>query len=248
MPGAVSFCTLRSTRTRRKGWRARTNDARQLSSWPRDQVRARRSASSEDRRMPEGPAGAIRSSFRLTATGRRLAASVLAASSAWPCSPLAIYYPAWHGGPLWDDDAHLTQAGAAVARRPLAHLVRRRRDAAVLPGRAFGVLADAPAVGRRDPRLSPRQHPAPRRTSAFLIGLILRRLAIPGAWLAALLFARPSRPRRVRGVDDRAEEHAVGCCCISVRRCCTCDSIPAGRRGCTAPRWCSLSSRCCPRA
>ena len=22
---------------------------------------------------------------------------------------LAAYFPAWHGGPLWDDDAHLTQ-------------------------------------------------------------------------------------------------------------------------------------------
>src|SRR4051812_38555076 len=22
---------------------------------------------------------------------------------------LAAYYPAWHGGPLWDDDAHLTR-------------------------------------------------------------------------------------------------------------------------------------------
>ena len=80
---------------------------------------------------------------------------------------LAIYYPAWHGGPLWDDDAHLTQPALQSARRALAHLVRRRCHAAVLPGRAFGVLADAPAVGRRDPRLPPRQHRAPRRDRRF---------------------------------------------------------------------------------
>src|SRR6185369_17692213 len=22
---------------------------------------------------------------------------------------LAVYYPVWHGGPLWDDDAHVTR-------------------------------------------------------------------------------------------------------------------------------------------
>ena len=101
---------------------------------------------------------------------------------------LAAYFPAWHGGPLWDDDAHLTQpalqsldglwriwfdVGATQQYYPVVHsafwLMHRLWGDATLGYHLVNILLHA--------------------GSAFLIGLILRRLAIPGAWLAACLFA-----------------------------------------------------------
>ena len=101
---------------------------------------------------------------------------------------LATYFPAWHGGPLWDDDAHLTQPalqsldglwriwfdiGATQQYYPVVHsafwLMHRLWGDATLGYHLVNILLHA--------------------GSAFLIGLMLRRLAIPGAWLAACLFA-----------------------------------------------------------
>ena len=101
---------------------------------------------------------------------------------------LAAYFPVWHGGPLWDDDAHLTQPalqsldglwriwfdiGATQQYYPVVHsafwLMHRLWGDATLGYHLVNILLHA--------------------GSAFLIGLILRRLAIPGAWLAACLFA-----------------------------------------------------------
>jgi len=101
---------------------------------------------------------------------------------------LAAYAPAWRGGPLWDDDAHLTQAalrsagglwriwfdvGATQQYYPVAHsafwLMHRLWGDATLGYHLVNIVLHA--------------------TSAFLIVVILRRLAVPGAWLAGLLFA-----------------------------------------------------------
>jgi protein O-mannosyl-transferase len=101
---------------------------------------------------------------------------------------LAAYYPAWHGGPLWDDDAHLTSpelqsaeglrriwldVGATQQYYPVAH------SAFWVMNRLWG----HETLGYHLVNI------ALHACSAFLIGLILRRLAVPGAWLAAFLFA-----------------------------------------------------------
>ncbi len=101
---------------------------------------------------------------------------------------LAAYQPAWHGAPLWDDEAHLTRGdlqsldglrriwiepGATQQYYPLLHT-------------AFWVFhalwGDAP-LGYHLANI------VLHAVSAFLLGLVLRRLAVPWPWLAAWIFA-----------------------------------------------------------
>lgn len=101
---------------------------------------------------------------------------------------LLVYLPALSGTPLWDDDGHLTarvlrsltglgriwfEPGATQQYYPLLH------TAFWLEARLWG---DA-YVGYH--LVNILQH----ATAAVLFALLLRRLAVPGAWLAALLFA-----------------------------------------------------------
>lgn len=99
-----------------------------------------------------------------------------------------LYRPAWHGGLLWDDPGHITpehlrswtglwriwtELGATQQYYPLTH------SAFWLQARLWG---DA-TVGYHLVNVGLHA------TSAWLILLVLRRLAVPGALLAALLFA-----------------------------------------------------------
>ncbi|MGA3052186.1 MAG: tetratricopeptide repeat protein [Chitinispirillaceae bacterium] len=98
------------------------------------------------------------------------------------------YRPAWQGDFLWDDDAHITnpvlgswaglmriwtEPGATQQYYPLAHSVfwleRRLFGDEPLGYHLLNILLHA--------------------LSAFLLYRILRRLTIPGAWLAAAVFA-----------------------------------------------------------
>jgi tetratricopeptide (TPR) repeat protein len=101
---------------------------------------------------------------------------------------LAVYFPVWHGGMLWDDDAHITRAdlrslgglwriwfevGATQQYYPAVHsafwLFYHLWGASTLGYHLVNIMLHASA--------------------AFLVALILRRLKIPGAVLAALIFA-----------------------------------------------------------
>jgi len=101
---------------------------------------------------------------------------------------LLAYLPALRGGFLWDDDAHVTRpdlqslaglgriwfdVGATQQYYPLLH------SAFWIEHRLWG---DAP-LGYH--LLNILLH----ATAACLLGALLRRLAVPGAWLAAFLFA-----------------------------------------------------------
>jgi tetratricopeptide (TPR) repeat protein len=98
------------------------------------------------------------------------------------------YYPAWHGGVLWDDNAHLTRAdlrstaglwriwfdvGATQQYYPVSHsgfwLMHRLWGNATTGYHLVNIALHA--------------------TSSFLLALILRRLAVRGAVLAAFIFA-----------------------------------------------------------
>jgi tetratricopeptide (TPR) repeat protein len=101
---------------------------------------------------------------------------------------LAAYYPAWHGGVLWDDDRHITRSdlrsaeglwriwfdpGATQQYYPLMHsafwVEHKLWADDTLGYHLVNIIVHALA--------------------AFLVAVILRRLAVPGAVLAALIFA-----------------------------------------------------------
>src|ERR1039458_2649087 len=104
------------------------------------------------------------------------------------CATLIAYLPALRGGLLWDDNMHVTRAdlqslhglwriwfdlGATQQYYPLLHSVfwlehRIWGDAAV-----FYHLTNV----------------ALHATAAFLVIMIVRRLNLPGAWLAGFIFA-----------------------------------------------------------
>ena len=104
------------------------------------------------------------------------------------CATLAAYLPALNGGPLWDDSHHLTgpelqsfhglwriwfEMGATQQYYPLLH------SAFWLEHRMWG---DAVA-GYHLTNI------ALHAFSACLVVMIVKRLSLPGAWLAGLVFA-----------------------------------------------------------
>lgn len=101
---------------------------------------------------------------------------------------LAAYHPVWHGGILWDDEGHLTrpelrsaqglwriwfELGATQQYYPLVHT-------------AFWIVA---RVWGQDPLAYHLLNITLHAGSAFLIVCILRRLELPGALLAGVIFA-----------------------------------------------------------
>jgi len=101
---------------------------------------------------------------------------------------LAAYFPVWHGAPLWDDDAHLTRVdlqsaaglwriwfdvGATQQYYRVAHsafwLMHALWGDATLGYHLVNIVLHA--------------------TSAWMLVVILRRLNIPGAILAGIIFA-----------------------------------------------------------
>ena len=104
------------------------------------------------------------------------------------CATLVAYLPALRGGLLWDDNMHVTRAdlrslhglwriwfdlGATQQYYPLLHsafwLEHRLWGDAVLGYHLTNVVLHA--------------------ASAFLVVMIVRRLSLPGAWLAGFVFA-----------------------------------------------------------
>ena len=101
---------------------------------------------------------------------------------------LAAYYPAWHGGMIWDDDAHVTRpelrswhglyriwfdVGATLQYYPLLHtafwIEHKLWGDSTLGYHLLNILLHAAA--------------------ALMVAVILRRLSVPGAYLAAAIFA-----------------------------------------------------------
>jgi len=101
---------------------------------------------------------------------------------------LAAYHPAWHGGVLWDDDDHLTPARlqSADGLRQIWFDLSATQQYYPVVHSVFWVqhkLWGDDTLGYHLVNI------VLHVLSAFLLALILRRLAVPGAILAAAIFA-----------------------------------------------------------
>ncbi len=115
---------------------------------------------------------------------------------------IAVYQPAWNGGVLWDDEGHLTRQEL----RSLHGLwriwfdVRATQQYYPLVHSMFWLLAMLWGSGTFAPHML---NLILHASSAFLLVLILRRLEIPGALLAGVIFAL--HPVEVESVAWMAE-------------------------------------------
>jgi Flp pilus assembly protein TadD len=101
---------------------------------------------------------------------------------------LTIYQPAWHGQPVWDDDGHLTRAElqSADGLRRIWFQVGATQQYYPLVHSAFWLMHRMWGDHTTGYHLV---NIALHASSAFLLAVLLWRLAIPGAVFAAFLFA-----------------------------------------------------------
>jgi protein O-mannosyl-transferase len=101
---------------------------------------------------------------------------------------LGAYFPVWHGGPVWDDDGHLTSAGL----QSMAGLKRIWLDLSAtqqyypLTHSAFWLLN---RIAGSDMLAYHVTNITLHALSAWVLILMLERLRVPGATLAGVLFA-----------------------------------------------------------
>jgi Flp pilus assembly protein TadD len=101
---------------------------------------------------------------------------------------MAAYKPAWHGGPIWDDDRHVTRAELTSAdglRRIWSELGAVPQYYPVVHS-AFWLMHRALGENTTGYHLV---NITLHATSAWFVALILLRLGVPGAQLAAVVFA-----------------------------------------------------------
>jgi tetratricopeptide (TPR) repeat protein len=123
-----------------------------------------------------------------TAAGPAFGAKDRLFAAALVAAVFLVYQPVWRGGMLWDDDSHVTRPSlrswqglgqiwfeyrATLQYYPLVH------SAFWIEQKLFGEAT----LGYHLVNI------ALHAASALMVVLVLRRLAVPGAWLAAALFA-----------------------------------------------------------
>jgi len=98
------------------------------------------------------------------------------------------YQPVWHAGFIWDDDDHLTANPAMTAPHGL-----RMIWSSLAVSRYYPLTLTSFWVQRRFWGLNPMPYHvvniALHAINGVLVFLVLRRLRIPAAWLAAMLWA-----------------------------------------------------------
>ncbi len=101
---------------------------------------------------------------------------------------LMAYHPAWHGGVLWDDKAHITipELRSATGLWRIWFDLEATQQYYPVVHSVFWILY---ALWGDQTTAYHIVNIVLHALSAFLLALILRRLSVPGAWLAAVIFA-----------------------------------------------------------
>src|SRR5437667_1735635 len=124
---------------------------------------------------------------RLSITPRALAWLGAAATlAAWT---IFAYWPAWHGGFIWDDDRYVTHNYLLIAPDGL----RRIWFSLDAPSQYFPLTYTVLRIERSSWALSPIGYHWVNLlfhvANALLVWRVLSRLQVPGSWLAAAIFA-----------------------------------------------------------
>jgi Flp pilus assembly protein TadD len=117
---------------------------------------------------------------------------------------ILAYQPAWHGGFLWDDDAYVTNNELLTARDGL----RRIWFSFDSPSQYFPLVYTTFRIERALWDLNPTGYHVVNIllhvANALLVWRLLARLRIPGAWLAAAIFAlHPVQVESVAWITER---------------------------------------------
>jgi len=117
---------------------------------------------------------------------------------------VAVYVPAMNGGFVWDDDDYVTNNPLLIAPDGL----RRIWFSFDSPSQYFPLTYTSFRIERSLWALRPRGYHVTNvllhAANALLVWLLLRRLALPGAWLAAALFAiHPVHVESVAWITER---------------------------------------------
>ena len=102
---------------------------------------------------------------------------------------ILAYQPVWHAGFIWDDDAYVTQNPMLTAPDGLRQIwFSAHRQSQYFP-LVFTTLRFEHSIWGLNPLGYHLVNVLLHATNALLLWQLLRRLAVPGAWLAAALWA-----------------------------------------------------------
>jgi tetratricopeptide (TPR) repeat protein len=102
---------------------------------------------------------------------------------------VAAYLPAIRGGFIWDDDVYVTNNGLLEAPDGLQRIWFSKESPSQYFPLVYTVFRWERALWGLHPAGYHLVNVALHGANALLVGLLLARLAVPGAWLAAALFA-----------------------------------------------------------
>ncbi|HXI68839.1 MAG TPA: tetratricopeptide repeat protein [Verrucomicrobiae bacterium] len=137
----------------------------------------------------ENPAGSIWDKFNFFKTIGRLPGPVLLGGLFIICATLAAYWPVFPAGFIWDDDAYVTNNALLTAADGWWRIWFSAHFQSQYFPLVYSTLRLEHALWGFNPAGYHVVNVCLHIVNALLVWTLLKRLAVPGAWLAAAIFA-----------------------------------------------------------